>query len=51
MKLRLAQGLVYVEMDVTFRGRSLRLSDVILDTGSASTLFSADLRRMDLRFA
>ena len=42
MKLRLAQGLVYVEMDVTFRGRSLHLSDVILDTGSAGTIFAAD---------
>ena len=42
MKLRLAQGLVYVEMDVTFRGRGLHLSDVILDTGSAGTIFAAD---------
>ena len=42
MKIRLAHGLVYVEAAVTFRGRSLRLVDTILDTGSASTIFSAD---------
>ncbi len=42
MKLRLAQGLVYAEAAVTFRGRSLHLSDVILDTGSAGTIFAAD---------
>lgn len=42
MKLRLAQGLVYVETEVTFRGRILQLFDVILDTGSAGTIFAAD---------
>ncbi|MEP7011769.1 MAG: aspartyl protease family protein [Acidobacteriota bacterium] len=42
MKVRLAHGLVYVEVVVSFRGRSLHLSDVILDTGSAGTIFAAD---------
>ena len=42
MKIRLEHGLAYVEAVVTFRGRSLCLRDTILDTGSASTIFSAD---------
>lgn len=42
MKIRLERGLAYVEVVLTFRGRSLLLRDTILDTGSASTIFSAD---------
>jgi hypothetical protein len=42
MKIRLAHGLAYVEVVLTFRGRSLSILDTILDTGSASTIFSAD---------
>jgi hypothetical protein len=34
--------LAYVEAILTFRGRSLLLRDTILDTGSSSTIFSAD---------
>jgi hypothetical protein len=40
--IRLEHGLAYVEAVVTFRGRNLRLSHTILDTGSASTIFAAD---------
>jgi hypothetical protein len=42
MKIRLEHGLAYLEVTLTFRGRSLRLVDTVLDTGSASTIFSAD---------
>jgi predicted aspartyl protease len=42
MKIRLEGGLAYVEGVVTFHGRSLGIRDTILDTGSASTIFSAD---------
>ena len=42
MKIRLERGLAYVEVFLTFQGRSLCLGDTILDTGSASTIFSAD---------
>lgn len=42
MKIRLERGLAYLEVMLTFHGRSLRLVDTILDTGSASTIFSAD---------
>ena len=42
MKIRVEHGLAYVDAAVTFRGRRLQLRDIILDTGSASTLFSAD---------
>jgi hypothetical protein len=42
MNLRLAHGLAYVEVTLTYRDRDLLLRDVILDTGSAGTVFSAD---------
>jgi hypothetical protein len=42
MKIRLERGLAYVEVVLAFRGRSLCLGETILDTGSASTIFSAD---------
>jgi hypothetical protein len=42
MKIRLERGLAYVEAALTFGGRSVRIADVILDTGSAGTIFSAD---------
>jgi hypothetical protein len=42
MDIRLAHGLAYVAATLTFRGRRLVIEDVILDTGSAGTVFSAD---------
>jgi len=42
MKIRLEHGLADVEAVLTFRGRSLGLRDTVLDTGSSSTIFSAD---------
>ena len=47
MKIRLAHGLAYVEAALAFRGKTLHLDSVILDTGSASTLFASD-RRLEL---
>jgi hypothetical protein len=42
MKIRIEHSLAYVEVVLAFRGRSLRLADTILDTGSGSTIFAAD---------
>ena len=42
MKIRLEHGLAYVEVVLTFRGRSLCLGNTILDT---------DLRRYELRLS
>ncbi len=42
MKLRLRGLLPYVPVTVTFAGRQLTLDDVVLDTGSAGSVFSAD---------
>jgi hypothetical protein len=42
MKIRLEHGLAYVDTELTFRGRSLSIHATILDTGSASSMFSAD---------
>ncbi len=47
MKIRLEHGLAYVEASLTFRGRALRLTNTILDTGSSSTIFAAD-RLLDI---
>ncbi len=42
MKIRLENGLPYVTMSLSHRGRQLELENVLLDTGSAGTIFSAD---------
>ncbi|MEO6193660.1 MAG: retropepsin-like aspartic protease [Thermoanaerobaculia bacterium] len=42
MKIRLEGGLLYVSAELVYRAQKLTLSEVILDTGSAGTLFSAD---------
>jgi Aspartyl protease len=42
VKIRLEGGLLYVSADLVYRSQKLTLSEVILDTGSAATLFSAD---------
>ncbi|MNI02558.1 hypothetical protein D3C73_554400 [compost metagenome] len=45
MKIHLQHGLPFVSVTVVFRGNELRMDNVLLDTGSASTLFNADLVR------
>ena len=42
MKIRIEGGLLYVTAELVYQGRKLILQDVILDTGSAATLFSVD---------
>jgi hypothetical protein len=42
MTIRLEHSLAYVEIALTYRGNTLSLDSVILDTGSASTLFASD---------
>lgn len=42
MRLRLTGRLPYVSATLRFRGRSLTLGDVLIDTGSAGSVFSAD---------
>lgn len=41
MRIRLQGGLLYVPLHLSFRGREL-LNDVVLDTGSAGSVVSAD---------
>ena len=51
MRLQLKHGLLFVDALLTFRGRTIALGNVILDTGSAGTIFSADrLAEIDLRY-
>lgn len=42
MTIRVQDGLPYVTITLRYRGQQLELSDVLLDTGSAGTIFSAD---------
>lgn len=42
MRLRLRGGLVFVSMRLMMHDRRITLKDVLLDTGSAATLFSLD---------
>jgi hypothetical protein len=49
MRIRRRHGLLYVPATVTYRGRELQLDEVLLDTGSAGSIFSADaLLALDL---
>jgi hypothetical protein len=43
MKITEVYGLPFVKITIVFRGKELELNRVLLDTGSASTLFNADL--------
>ena len=42
MKVTLQYGLPYVKVSLTFRRHQLTLENILLDTGSAGTIFSAD---------
>ena len=42
MKIRLEGGLLYVTADLIYKSLTLKLTEVILDTGSAATLFSVE---------
>jgi len=41
-RLRIEGGLPFIEVTLRYRGKSLRLKNVLVDTGSAGSLFSAD---------
>src|SRR5690625_4071131 len=43
MKFNIQYGLPFVELGVTFRGKKLKLDKVLLDTGSAGTIFNANV--------
>lgn len=47
MRIRLQNGLLYVTVEVSYCGRCLELDNVLLDTGSAGTVFSID-RLLDI---
>ena len=42
MNIRLVDGLPFVDVTIFFREKSLHLDNVLLDTGSAGTIFHAD---------
>jgi hypothetical protein len=42
MRIQVRDGLPYVTVTLQYRGQQLDLANVLLDTGSAGTLFAAD---------
>jgi len=42
MKIKELSELPFVETTVTFRGQSLTLENVLIDTGSAGTIFNVN---------
>jgi hypothetical protein len=43
MDISVKNGLPFVSATIIFRGNSLTLENVLLDTGSAGTIFKVDL--------
>lgn len=43
MNIHIQHGLPFVELEITFRGQRLLLENVLLDTGSAGTIFNANM--------
>ncbi|GBF76397.1 hypothetical protein PA598K_04863 [Paenibacillus sp. 598K] len=43
MKITERYGLPFIGINIAFQGKSLRLDNVLIDTGSASTLLNADI--------
>jgi len=51
MKIRLRDGLPLVAVTLQYHSQQIELEDVLLDTGSASSVFSADrLLAIDLKY-
>jgi len=42
MKLTLIDNLPFITVALTYRGKTIQISSVLIDTGSASTILSAD---------
>lgn len=42
MNIRIREGLPYITVSLTYRGKQIILNNVFLDTGSTGTIFSAD---------
>lgn len=43
MKLNVRYSLPFISLEVIFRGKKLKLENVLLDTGSAGTIFNANV--------
>lgn len=43
MQLRLRDNLPFCSVSVVYRGKAMTLDEVLIDTGSARTIFAADL--------
>ena len=48
MKIHMRHGLPFVQIKVEFRGEDLVLDNVLLDTGSAGTIFNRSPKEVSL---
>lgn len=42
MKIHLREGLPFISVTLTYKGKNLNLKEVLIDTGSAGSVFSSD---------
>ncbi|MBU0568219.1 retropepsin-like domain-containing protein [bacterium] len=42
MKIRIREGLPFVTLTLVYQGKELEVKEVLIDTGSAGTIFSSD---------
>lgn len=51
VKIRIEEGLPFVTVSLAYRGQNLEIENVLLDTGSLGTVFSADkVLEIDLQY-
>ncbi len=43
MRLTLRDGLILIPVTVVYQGREIKVSNMVIDTGSATTMFSTDI--------
>lgn len=43
MKFEIKHGLPFISLEVKFKGKTIQIDDVLIDTGSAGTLFKAEV--------
>lgn len=48
MKLEIREGLPFAIATLAFRGKQIELANILIDTGSAGTIFSIDLEQLEI---
>lgn len=43
MKLRYEEGLIFVDIEIEYNGKTMEIKDIVLDTGASRTIIDTDL--------